>query len=174
MINFEEAQNLIRDKVLLKLEDCALMEESTQEFDFGWAFFYQSKKYIESRDFKDMYVGQGPVIVDKHSGEFFETGSSKSTEDYLDAFKACGDPNAELTNFVELNGWREGANKVSTTKHIKSIMGIGLKDAKGIVASVLMGKTISFEVPSQDEALNAVRIFDEYGFNCRRLWSNQC
>ena len=121
-----------------------------------------------------MYVSHGSVFLDKRTGVFFETGSCKSTEEYIEAYQACGDPNAELTNFVELYGWREGANKVSTTGHIKHIMGLGLKDAKGIVDSVLNGETISFEVSSQDEAINAVKIIDGYGFNCIRLWSNQC
>ena len=31
--------------------------------------------------------------------------------EYIDTFKACGDPNAELTDIVEIIDWIKGANK---------------------------------------------------------------
>ncbi len=82
MINYEEARRLVlqylagidgkerktaetrkdltaRERELLGLgrEDAApgtaLVENATIEGEFGWVFFYQSKKYIESGDFMD-------------------------------------------------------------------------------------------------------------------------
>jgi hypothetical protein len=40
-----------------------------EEFCDGWVFVYQSRRYIESGDLEHCLVGNGPIVVDKHSGE---------------------------------------------------------------------------------------------------------
>lgn len=43
-------------------------EQQTLERPFGWVFFYFPKRYLESRDFKDLVPGASPLIVRRGSG----------------------------------------------------------------------------------------------------------
>jgi ribosomal protein L7/L12 len=119
------------------------------------------------------YVGHGSVIVAKKTGVVYETGSAYPTEHYVKAFSACGDPFAELTVNVNVSGWREGANKVSTTKLIKKVSGLGLKEAKNVVDQALTGNPTSFSVSSVEEAKEVVIQIENYGFKCSQLWSTR-
>ncbi len=173
-MNINEAQKLVEDQVLSKLDNCSIMCDETIEYGFGWVFFYQTDSYIQSKDFRDMTVGHGPVIVDKTTGKLFETGSAHLTEQYVETFVACGDPFAEPTNRLEVSGWKEGANKVATTKYIKEVSGLGLKESKNIVDTALSNEPITFSVSSPAQAKEAVGVICGYNFFCRQLWSNQC
>jgi ribosomal protein L7/L12 len=121
-----------------------------------------------------MMVGQGPVIVDRHTGQLFETGSAYPTEHYVKAYTACGNPLAEPTSYIQMSGWQKGANKVAVTGYIKHTTNFGLKDAKELVDKVLDDNVVSFQVSSPEKATEAVKIIGSYGFKCRQLWSNQC
>jgi hypothetical protein len=40
-----------------------------EEFSDGWVFVYQSRRYIETGDLEYFLLGNGPIVVDKDSGE---------------------------------------------------------------------------------------------------------
>jgi hypothetical protein len=46
----------------------------SQRFSSGWGFYYQSRAYLETGDFRAMLVGQGPVVV-RDDGRIIERGS---------------------------------------------------------------------------------------------------
>ena len=54
---------------------CALTDMI--ETQFGWIFFFQSKKYLETKNFIYRLAGNGPITIDKFSGdvEIFGTNS---------------------------------------------------------------------------------------------------
>lgn len=62
-------------------------EESTIEKPFGWVFFYNSKKFLDTRISQYRLAGNGPVIVNKTSGtvEFHE--SDKPPEDLINEYE---------------------------------------------------------------------------------------
>lgn len=88
-ISFEQARILASEYV--SEQDCDLdlviQDDETIEQDFGWVFFYTTKKYLETGDFRDMVVGNAPVIVDKDTGELTETGTAHSIERYIEEYK---------------------------------------------------------------------------------------
>jgi hypothetical protein len=45
-----------------------------QRLSAGWAFYYQSRAYLETKDFRAMLVGQGPVVI-RDDGRIIEGGS---------------------------------------------------------------------------------------------------
>jgi hypothetical protein len=63
-----------------------VLDEQTIERPFGWVFFYQSKKFVETGEFGDRLLGNGPVIVNRLDGsiEFCPTYQrhEKSIEEY--------------------------------------------------------------------------------------------
>ncbi|MFJ9953366.1 YrhB domain-containing protein [Kitasatospora sp. NPDC091207] len=53
--------------------DTAVMISVT-EHRFGWEFRYQSSKWARTRDSRDMWVGTGPIVVDRRDGRLLELG----------------------------------------------------------------------------------------------------
>ena len=55
----------------------------TLEFDWGWVFFWDNKKFLETRDFDYEVGGNCPVIVNKFDGTLYSTGSARGIEYYI-------------------------------------------------------------------------------------------
>lgn len=45
-----------------------LLQDKTLEKDFGWVFFYTTKKFHETHDKKYLIPGNGPLVVDRLDG----------------------------------------------------------------------------------------------------------
>lgn len=52
-----------------------ILEDATREEDFGWVFFYESRRYLETRNRSHQLVGNGPLIVDRQGGLHHLTSS---------------------------------------------------------------------------------------------------
>ena len=50
---------------------------------FGWVFVYQSKKDLESSDHRDMWVGNGPLLVNRFTGNLHSFGSYRPTSHFV-------------------------------------------------------------------------------------------
>jgi len=91
MITIIEAKRIANQHVA-KLEvelgiSLKLIDAETIEKSFGWVYFYNSKKYLETGELREMLAGNAPFIVDKNNGEIHETGTEKPVEDYLATFE---------------------------------------------------------------------------------------
>ena len=64
-----------------------ILDDETQEHEFGWVFFYDSREHIESGDDREMLAGNAPYIVDKTDGRLYVTGTAHQLEHYLDEFQ---------------------------------------------------------------------------------------
>ena len=92
-MNKEDAQNLVEaelEKIKGKYNptDCVVLEDQTIEKEWGWVFFYQSKAYIESGDFRDMLGGNAPIIVNRATGVLSKTGTAFDVEHYINEYEA--------------------------------------------------------------------------------------
>jgi hypothetical protein len=61
-INKEFDLSDINDKVIL-------LREETVETEKGWVFYYNSEKFVQTKDFSFMLMGNNPVFVSKNSGQ---------------------------------------------------------------------------------------------------------
>ena len=86
---FEETRNPARGF------EIAIIDEHTMETEFGWVFFYQSQKYVETRDTMHALVGNAPLIVDRRDGSIHVTGTGRPTEYYIENYRNTGDPHRE-------------------------------------------------------------------------------
>lgn len=68
-------------------EPLELVDSETIEKSFGWVFFYNSKDYIKTGDFKYMLAGNAPFIVDRNNGDVHVIGTAKPIEDYIVDFE---------------------------------------------------------------------------------------
>ena len=72
-----------------------ILNDKTEEHEFGWVFYYDSAKYIETEDFRDALAGNAPLIVDRNTGEIFVTGTAHETEYYINNYMKNRDPHNE-------------------------------------------------------------------------------
>jgi hypothetical protein len=63
--------------------DLVVVDEHTIERVWGWVFFYNSKRYLETREFRCALAGNAPYIVNRQTGELRVTGTAHPIEDYI-------------------------------------------------------------------------------------------
>lgn len=56
--------------------ELALMEEKTVEREFGWVFFYTTKRYLETKDPNHLKPGNAPLVVERADGRTEYLGTS--------------------------------------------------------------------------------------------------
>lgn len=65
--------------------DLALIDSATRELPYGFAFFYQSRAFVENGDVFSAIGGNGPVVV-LHSGQVECLGSHAPADEVLAEF----------------------------------------------------------------------------------------
>lgn len=69
-----------------------IREDMTQEHPFGWVFFHDSKRFVETGDARYRVAGNAPLIVDRRNGKttFVATGRplEAALQEYLADFNA--------------------------------------------------------------------------------------
>jgi hypothetical protein len=77
----------------------AIVESHTIEKPYGWIFFYQSKKFLQTGLDQDKLAGNGPIIVNKYEGTIEFLGSPTTWEliteydnKFLADYKKLGTP----------------------------------------------------------------------------------
>ena len=169
-MNKYEAETIVARKLELGRKDCSIVPDATREFEKCFAVFYQAKKYIENGDFASMLVGHGPVLVDKESGDVFETGSAYPVERYVEAFEVSGDPYTELSHSILISGWNEGANAVDAMKYIRRKLNIGLAESKRYIDSVMDRKAAEIDCKDNSTARDICDYLNKQGFIAKQLW----
>jgi hypothetical protein len=64
-----------------------LLDEHTLEEDFGWVFFYTSKLFHETGDYRYALAGNAPMIVDRSEGSIQPTGTAYPISHYLAEYR---------------------------------------------------------------------------------------
>jgi hypothetical protein len=82
-----EARQLAQEYISRSGLELALLDQHTIERDFGWVFFYNSKRYIETGDFRDALAGNAPIVVMKTDGSIHVTGTAHPIAHYLKRFE---------------------------------------------------------------------------------------
>lgn len=74
------------------IEEMALYEHATLERPFGWVFFYNSRSFMETGDFRDDAVGNAPIIVDRRDGSIHVTSTAGPLERLLEKYEQSRPP----------------------------------------------------------------------------------
>lgn len=64
-------------------EVLVIWDERTIERDWGWVFFYNSERFLKTKDPGYAIVGNAPYIVNRHTGEVRPTGTGRPIEHYI-------------------------------------------------------------------------------------------
>lgn len=68
--------------------DCVVLDGETIEREWGWVFFYQSRRCVDSGEHRFSLMGNGPIIVNRHDGTVHQTGSARPAGHYIDEYEA--------------------------------------------------------------------------------------
>lgn len=67
--------------------ELVILDEHTMEIDFGWVFFWNSKKYQETGEFHYALAGNAPLIVDRLDGSVHETSTAYPIEEIIENYR---------------------------------------------------------------------------------------
>lgn len=59
-------------------------------------FFYTSRLWKETGEFKYAIAGNAPLLVERETGKILVLGTAMAAEKYLEAYERTGDPHAEV------------------------------------------------------------------------------
>jgi Immunity protein 35 len=104
MMNSEQAKELAVTKILqdwnIENDEPVILDEFTIEKDFGWVFFYDSHKFIETKETSYRIFGNAPVIVNRFDGSTHYTGTARETEYYIAEYETSL-RSGSLRNFMK-------------------------------------------------------------------------
>ena len=90
MLEKEKAKELAMTRILeLKHVgyEPVIVDEETIERDFGWVFFWTSREYIETQDYRFLLAGNCPIIVNRFDSSTHLTGTARDIEYYIDEYE---------------------------------------------------------------------------------------
>jgi hypothetical protein len=65
-----------------------VIDKSTIEKPFGWVFFFNTKKFLDTGNSDYRIVGDGPIIVNKSTGEIKFCISYKTVEESIKEYES--------------------------------------------------------------------------------------
>lgn len=69
--------------------ELAINFEITEEHELGYVFFYNAKRYWETRNFMDALAGNGPILVRRDNGDVSLLPSNQSVKRSLEELSTC-------------------------------------------------------------------------------------
>jgi immunity protein 35 of polymorphic toxin system len=90
MIDHQQARQIATDWLMAHptrgphgVVELRRLDGHTIESDFGWVFFWQSQRFLETGNFSEQLAGNAPLIVDRRDGALHGTGTAHPTEHYI-------------------------------------------------------------------------------------------
>lgn len=91
MITYADAKRLAEEAInkgyTVPGDELVVIDSSTMEKEYGWVFFYDSRRFLETNDESYMVAGNAPLIVEK-DGAMHWLGTAKPVEEYVAAFES--------------------------------------------------------------------------------------
>ena len=88
MLSRDEAKTLAMAEILrmwgsVAEDEPVILDEHTVEREFGWVFFWDSRKHQETGLFEYAQAGNAPIMVNRYDGSLRQAGTAHPTEDYI-------------------------------------------------------------------------------------------
>lgn len=83
-MELSEAKNIAESHLETLRDSCPVEIEInpdvTEEFEFGFVFYYNSKEYWKTNDFTKSLAGNGPLLVKRDTGELITLPSNRGVK----------------------------------------------------------------------------------------------
>lgn len=174
MITFDEARQIAQEQIASfhfapKKDSLILLEDATIEKEWGWVFFFTSRLWHETKDFRHALAGNAPFIVERSSGRVVSTGTAHPLDDYLERYEKYGDPHFEPGPSVCLAGCPQDIDRLAAASLLRSHLGLGLLKAGQLVEGCLNGQRpyVTTEDPKNTDSF--IQDLESLGFVVERL-----
>jgi hypothetical protein len=64
-----------------------VVDDATIEKPWGWVFFYDSRRFLETGDDSSRLFGNAPIIVNATTGIASDTGTAYPVEHYISEYE---------------------------------------------------------------------------------------
>lgn len=82
------AEDYINSSYQVEGDRLVILDEETLEKDYGWIFFYTSRRYLETRLVSHMLAGNGPVIVEREGGALIQLSAASPLDESIRDYEA--------------------------------------------------------------------------------------
>jgi hypothetical protein len=174
MLTFDEARELIEKFVQEERHSVPVMidEESTEEHDFGWLFYVNSREFLETRDIQYCLIGAGPIFVERETGRTIHTGSVLSTETLIEAYRATGDPHARREVALLVSVAPDQRVDVQSLALARRRLGASpLRDAMKWAERIVGGEVERLDFSEFEDLDRARDVFEGIGVRLEQPWS---
>ena len=91
MINYANARARVQAAINRPgQQPMVIVEEATVQRDYGWVFYYTTRRHRETGSLEDYVPGNSPILVTRHDGALHPMGTSRTVEQYLAQYEAMG------------------------------------------------------------------------------------
>jgi hypothetical protein len=146
-----------------------IVDDSTIERPWGWVFFYESRRFLETRDSSAQLLGNAPIIVERESGRTFETGTAHPTDVYLRNYEATGDPHLRPGREIDVEASGATPDRVAAARLLSRSASISLGEAKRGVDAAREGSRFRVALGSPERARETCVDLEALGFTGRQL-----
>ena len=97
MLALKQARQIAIEQIAKTVGDSdafRIIDSETMVRPYGWVFFYQSRRYLESGDELEMIAGNAPLIVNRFTGAVTVTGTANPIGHYLAEYELHLPPSA--------------------------------------------------------------------------------
>jgi len=146
-----------------------VLDDETIERPWGWVFFYNSRRFVETGDVRSCLGGNAPLIVERTSGRLLETGTAQDIGFYLSNYEATGDPYMQPGRVLELSCCDPGANRIEAARLIAKATTISIGAAKRGIDEVARGHSFKVDAGSVATASSLCEALRDAGFGATQL-----
>jgi len=91
MLDKHTAHTLVTAKINANYDidddELIIIDDLTIEKDYGWIFFYNSRRYWETEDISYLIAGNSPILVEKENGSIYEFGTAFPVDEYIKQYE---------------------------------------------------------------------------------------
>ena len=92
MLDLQTAKKLVEEEINISYnyegDTLVVLDEQTVEREYGWIFFYTSRRLIETGDPSYLVAGNAPIVVNRQTGKLTYLGTAEPFENYLRRYEA--------------------------------------------------------------------------------------
>ncbi len=175
MIDLSAARTLVQDHLAAMMNDGVADDEldivisGVEEHYFGWVFYYDSRKFIETQDDSHRVLGNAPCIVERETGRLIVTGTAEPIESYLLNYRETGDPHGAASTRVQLLNFNCPGRTIEAIKATRKHCQHGLAAAKKAIDECLTGGAPIVQAVSVAHARELIDELSSIGCESRRV-----
>lgn len=69
-------------------DELVILDERTRATSYGWVFFFNSRRFLETRDILHALGGNGPVVFERDTRKIVELPSHSRPDDVIRQYEA--------------------------------------------------------------------------------------